>query len=221
MKQKIPEISVIISCFNQGKWITRCIRSLSNQNNINKSDFELVVINDGSKDNSDSIIKGLQKYYSFKYIHNKVNKGLPYSLNAGINKSIGRFVVRVDSDDFVKRNFLTLLRYFLNQNPHYQAVSCDYLTVDKNETVKKRFNSRKKEIACGIMYRRECLYDIGLFNIKFKMREGHDLNQRFRKKYNIGHLEIPLYKYRDHDENRTKKTKILRKYDKKLKQKYK
>ena len=158
MKQSIPEISVIISCFNQGKWITRCIRSLCNQNNINKSDFELVVINDGSTDNSGSVIKSLQKYYAIKFINNKNNKGLPYSLNLGIKKSIGRFIVRVDSDDFVKRNFLTLLRYFLNQNSHYQAVSCDYLTVDKNEKILKRYNSLKKEIACGIMYRRECLF---------------------------------------------------------------
>ena len=46
------------------------------------------------------------------------------------------------------------------------------------------------------------------------MREGHDLLKRFLKKYKLGHLEIPLYKYRDHKTNRTKNKSVVKKYEK-------
>ena len=49
------------------------------------------------------------------------------------------------------------------------------------------------------------------------MREGHELKKRFKKKFNLGRLEFPLYKYRQHSKNRTKKKKILKKYDNLLK----
>ena len=49
------------------------------------------------------------------------------------------------------------------------------------------------------------------------MREGHEMKLRFKKKHKIGHLNLPLYKYRFHSSNRTKNLKILKKYDKKLK----
>ena len=70
------------------------------------------------------------------------------------------------------------------------------------------------------MFRRECLFELGLYNEKFKMREGHELRIRF-KKYNfkLGHLELPLYKYRKHQTNRTKNKKILSKYNLMLKRK--
>ena len=77
-------------------------------------------------------------------------------------------------------------------------------------------NCFKNQIACGILFRKECLIEIGLYNEKFKMREGHELRKRFEKKFSIARLNIPLYKYRSHSKNRTKK-KILKKYDKMLK----
>ena len=71
------------------------------------------------------------------------------------------------------------------------------------------------EIACGIMFRRECLFDIGLYNEDYKMREGHDLRRRFNQKFKMGHLELPLYKYRDHESNRTK-SKDIKNFDEKI-----
>ena len=67
------------------------------------------------------------------------------------------------------------------------------------------------------MYRKECLINIGLYNEKFKMREGHEINQRFKKKFKIGRLELPLYKYRMHEKNRTKNLKRVSYFDKLLK----
>ena len=55
---------------------------------------------------------------------------------------------------------------------------------------------RKNEIALGVMFRKECLFDIGCTIQKFKMREGHEIKKRFEKKHNLGYLNLPLYKYR-------------------------
>jgi hypothetical protein len=96
-------------------------------------------------------------------------------------------------------------------------VCSDYCKVNKYEEVIKRYNGKKNQIACGIMFRREALFDLGLYDENFKMREGHELRKRFLKKYKLGHLEIPLYKYRDHENNRTKNLKALKIYNKKLK----
>ena len=113
---------------------------------------------------------------------NKKNIGLRKSLNKAIKLSKGRYVTRVDSDDYVQRNFLFLSKLFLDMNREYQAVAVDYIKVDNFETVLSKENCLKNEIACGIMYRKECLINIGLYNEKFKMREGHEINQRFKKK---------------------------------------
>ena len=63
------------------------------------------------------------------------------------------------------------------------------------------------------MFRKECIFDIGLYNEKFGMREGHELKKRFEQKYKVGYLEFPLYKYRIHQKNRTRNEKKTNYFD--------
>ncbi len=213
----LPDISVIVCSHNHGAWIERCIRSLLNQNFVKKNDYEIILIDDKSTDSTKSIIKNLSEFENIRIYSNKKNLGLPMSLNKAIKISKGRYVTRVDSDDYVQRNFLFLSKLFLDMNREYQAVAVDYIKVDNFETVISKENCFNKEIACGIMYRKECLINIGLYNEKFKMREGHEINKRFKKKFKIGRLELPLYKYRMHEKNRTKNLKRVSYFDKLLK----
>jgi glycosyltransferase involved in cell wall biosynthesis len=215
-KKNVPDISVIVCCFNHEKWIERCLRSLLLQEHIKSEDYEIIVINDFSKDNSLKVINNF-KYDNLKLYNNKSNMGLPMSINKAVNIAKGRYVVRVDSDDYVSRNFLYLCRVFLNLNREFQAVAVDYYKVKDSEELIKKVNCFEEEIACGLMFRKECLFEVGLYNNKFKMREGHDLRKRFEEKFSIGHLNIPLYKYRFHEKNRTKNKKSLIKYEKMLK----
>ena len=212
----MKEISVIVCAFNHERWIERCIRSLFHQKIIDKSDFEIILVNDKSKDSTKKILKKYRSYKNLKIISNNKNIGLPSSINKAIHYSTGRYIVRVDSDDYVDRYFLFFLKYFLNNNREYHAAACDYLIVDNNEKYLMKKNCAESEIACGIMFRRECLIDIGLYNKKFSMREGHELRKRFLKKYKIGRIEYPLYKYRSHKGNRTKDLKVLKKFDNQL-----
>ena len=216
-KNFLPDISVIICTYNHDKWIERCIRSLKNQIIINKKDIEIILVDDASTDNTQKVIKNLKEFSGIKVIKNKKNIGLPKSINTAIKASVGRYIVRVDSDDYVSRMFLYLTKLFLDMNREYQAVAVDYYKVSDNEKIIEKVNCFKNEIACGIMFRKEALFDIGLYNENFKMREGHELKKRFSKKFNIGRLEFPLYKYRQHSTNRTKRKKFLSRYDKLLK----
>jgi glycosyltransferase involved in cell wall biosynthesis len=212
----MKEISVIICSFNHQKWIERCLRSLINQKIIKQDEYEILIVNDKSQDNTKKILKKYNYISNLKIINNSKNIGLPSSINNAIHQSSGRYIVRVDSDDYVDRYFLFFLHYFLSNNRNYGAASCDYIIVDDKEEYLRTENSQKNEIACGIMFRREALIDIGLYNKNFSMREGHELKKRFEKKYEIGRIPFPLYKYRKHSLNRTKNIKLLKKFDKKL-----
>ena len=214
---QLPDITVVVCTYNHGAWIERCIRSLLNQKFIKKDNFEIILIDDKSTDSTKKILQNFSDLENLRIHSNKKNIGLPKSLNKAIKLSKGRYVTRVDSDDYVQRNFLFLSKLFLDMNREYQAVAVDYIKVNNFETVLSKENCLKNEIACGIMYRKECLINIGLYNEKFKMREGHEINQRFKKKFRIGRLELPLYKYRMHEKNRTKNLKRVNYFDKLLK----
>ncbi len=221
IKTLFPDISVIVCAYNHEKWIERCIRSIINQVNIKKDKWELIIINDNSKDSSKEILKQYKSIDNIHIITNKRNLGLPKSLNIGLKKAKGRYITRVDSDDYVARNYLHISSLYLDMNREYQAVASDYVLVNNNEQVIKKVNCIKNQIACGVMFRKECLFDIGLYNEKFKMREGHELRTRFEKKFKIGRLEFPFYKYRKHELNRTNDKNKTDHYDNFLKNKKK
>ena len=101
---KYPDISIVICNYNYGNYITRAIRSCLSQRNVN---FEVIVVDDCSTD--DSIDKILAFGDDVRLIRNKKNMGVAESSNIGLNAAKGRFVIRVDSDDFVNKDMC----YFL------------------------------------------------------------------------------------------------------------
>ena len=213
---QLPEISVIVCCHNHDKWIERCVRSLAHQEDIAPEAYEIIVVNDGSTDNTRAVLENVSFLPRLRIIDNETNSGLPASLNVAIRRALGRYIVRVDSDDYVARRFLSLMRLFLNMNREYQAVAVDYVKVDEFENVIEKINGMEREIACGVMFRKECLFDIGLYDESFRMREGHELRRRFEQKFRVGRLEFPLYKYRHHGANRTLDTGEVERYDRRL-----
>ena len=78
----------------------------------------------------------------------------------------------------------------------------------------------KEPIGCGIMFRIENLIKIGLYDESFLSKEDEDLLIRFQKKFKVTNLEIPLYKYRQHNNNMTRNKQRLKKFNIKLKKKH-
>jgi glycosyltransferase involved in cell wall biosynthesis len=213
-----PKISIIVPAFNQENFISRCLRSILDQS-LDRQLYEIIVIDDGSTDKTEFVINLFKD--EIKLLKNKKNRGLPYSINKGILSAKGRFIVRVDSDDYVNREFLNILHNFLSNNVDMDAVACDYILVDDKENVIKRFNVDTHPIGCGVMFRIEQLIKLGLYDKSFLVHEDKDLRFRFLKKYNIYRLPIPLYRYRKHDSNITNDKKRMSKHFKQFKKKHK
>lgn len=197
---KDVKVSVIVPVFNREKFIGRCLRSLLSQS-IGTKSFEIILVDDGSTDSTKKIYEAFSD--EIKIIQHKTNLGLPSALNTGIKKAKGRFLVRVDSDDYVNSEFLQILFLFISENVNFDAVACDYLLVDDREQTIKRFDCLKDPIGCGIMFKTNHLIEIGLYNEKFLLHEEKELRQRFEKKYSINRVPLPLYRYRKHASNMT------------------
>lgn len=212
-------VSVLIPVHNQEKYIGRCLRSLLNQSLL-QSNYEIIIINDGSTDKTEYALD-LFKGDIIKVIHNKDNQGLPSALNAGIEQSRGKYIVRVDSDDYVNSHYLLFMSTYLNMNPYMDAVACDYVIVDSNENILDIKSFLDEPIGCGLMFRREQLFNIGKYDPYMKVHEDKDLLIRFKEKYKIHRIELPLYRYRKHNANMTNDKELMGSYFEKLNNKYK
>jgi glycosyltransferase involved in cell wall biosynthesis len=195
-----PSIAVVVAAHNQEKYIGRCIRSLLAQT-LATADYEIIVVDDASTDRT-AYALGLFEL-EIRVITNGKQSGLPASLNRAIESTGAQFVVRVDGDDYVNKDFLSFLHAFLSQNTYMDAAACDYLVMNNREEIMERCSCDERPIGCGIMFRKEHLIDIGLYDESFPWHEDQDLRIRFLQKYSISRVELPLYRYRRHDNNMT------------------
>lgn len=211
-------VSVIIPNYNYARYLDRVLRSVLNQS-VSKNQYEIILVDDASTDNTKEVLK---KYDGLiKIIWLKKNVGLAESRNIGIKKALGMFVVFIDADDYVHNDLLKVQELFLTENNKLDAVAVDYYLVNERGDHIEWLSSEKKPIACGIMFRKDLLYDIGLYDKNFKAREDEDLRIRFMKKYSIYNIILPLYRYRRHDSNLTNNESEMAKYSRLLKKKHK
>jgi len=210
------KVTIVVATYNQGKYISRCLRSLLNQT-FEKNLYEIVVIDDCSTDNTSSVLKNFSN--EITVLKNNKNQGLAASLNVAIKKCKTPYIIRVDSDDYVNENFILFLRTFIEENPNYDAVACDYYLVDEKENILDRCDCKKNPIACGIIFRLDQLIQIGLYDTKFRLYEDKDLRKRFLKKFKITRLPLPLYRYRRHISNITNDHISKKKFSKLLRKK--
>ncbi len=196
----IPTTSVLITAYNVEQYIGRALRSVLSQR-ADRDSFEIIVVNDFSTDRTRFALEVFED--EIRLLNNDTRMGLPRSLNRGIRRAKGQFIVRVDGDDYVHRDFLKILELHLRLNEEIDAVACDYLLVDDDEHILARKDCMAEPIACGIMFRIEQLIDIGLYDEDFLYREDEDLRLRFLSKYQIERVKLPLYRYRKHENNMT------------------
>lgn len=99
-------ISVIIPVYNAEKYIERCINSVVAQTYNN---WEMIVINDGSTDNTENIIREKAKADNRIQIYSQNNQGAGIARNNGISKATGEYIVFLDADDYVNKEYFSLL----------------------------------------------------------------------------------------------------------------
>lgn len=129
--KKNPDISIIIPVYNGENYIKKCIDSLINQT---KRDIEIIIVNDGSTDNTEKIIKEYDDE-RIKYFKNK-NKGIGYSRNFGIIKSTGNYLMFIDSDDYIEENACEEL-FDRCKKDDLDLLVCDFYREFSNKKVKE------------------------------------------------------------------------------------
>lgn len=209
--------TIIITCFNREKYLGRAIRSAISQR-FPRNDFEVIVVDDGSTDHSRQVAEDYGN--EIVLISHEENRGLPAARNTGIRRARGRYVVNLDSDDYLHEDLLYVEHLHLALNLHWGAVSCDYVLVDEFEQHISRVSGAVKPIASGIMFRKDALIGIGLYDEEMRLCEDEDLRLRFMQQNYIGHVELPLYRYTQHQENMTKNTSEVDSYRAKVRTKY-
>ena len=137
----MAKISVIVPVYNVEKYLAKCLDSLVNQTT---SDYEVIIVNDGSPDNCQSIIdKYVKENDNFKsYI--KENEGLAKARNYGVLKSIGEYILFIDSDDYAENN---LIEECLNNIEYYDLLIFEFNQIcEVNKTIevmKSKFKENK------------------------------------------------------------------------------
>ena len=120
----MPKVSIIVPVYNVEKYIEKCLESLVNQT---LEDIEIIVVNDGSKDNSKEIVeKYLEKYPKKMVYLEKENGGLSDARNFAIPYAKGEYVAFLDSDDYVELNMYEDM-YKIAKNEDSDMVECDFI----------------------------------------------------------------------------------------------
>jgi len=208
------KVSVNICCYNSERFIKETIESVLAQT---FNDFEVIIINDGSIDLTEEIIKKFND--SRVHYFYQENKGLSVSRNEAISLSKGEFIALLDHDDLWEPEKLKLQVEFLDKNPAIGIVSSDGYTISEDNKILKRFskNSRPyrgkvlnqliKEywIVCStVMMRRELLNKSDWFRPDLEIAEEYDLFLRLALITEFDYIDKPLAKYRLHRENKSK-----------------
>ena len=212
LQNTFPLFSVIIPVFEREKFIKKAIESVLNQSIDN---FELIVVDDGSTDNTAYVIK---QYKKVKYFY-QPNKGVSAARNLGIKKSKGKIVCFLDSDDEWKKDKLKAHLDFFIKNRDYKIHQTDEIWIKNGKFINKKKRHQKKEgfifyesmqlcliSPSAVAIKKELFNEIGMFDEKFEVCEDYDLWLRITKKYKVGYTPIShIIKHGGHSGQLSKK----------------
>ena len=174
-----PKVSVILPSYNHEPYVESAVRSVMEQTGV---DFELIVIDDGSKDRSPEILKRLSEELGFTFIH-RPNKGVVATLNEALSLACGLYVCSFSSDDIMPPDRLKNQSDFLDAHP--EAVACfgqvmplfddgklgemdvRYLRSVPQVTFKESFLGQKALHGCAEMFVREKILAIGGYDNRY------------------------------------------------------
>ena len=205
---KAPLVTVYIPNHNYGRFIEQAIKSVLSQT---LQDFELIIIDDGSTDNSEEIINRYADHDKIITIFQR-KKGLNVTNNIALRASRGSYIMRLDADDYLDENALSVLAGMLERNPDTGLVFPDYFIADEGgiveELIRRHDFSQVTMLdqpahgACTLI-RRECLMELGGYNESYSCQDGYELWLRFTKRYRVQNVNLPLFYYRRHSRSLT------------------
>ena len=168
---RTPTISIIIPCYNQERYIAETLESVMAQT---FSDWEAIIMDDGSTDNSKNIISiFLEKDERFHYYHQE-NQGLPAARNNAIKQSHGKYILPLDADDIIDKSYTEKAVSYLNEHPECTVYYCHGMKFgDISEPVNAVYTNYQdlllyNSFFCSVVYRRSDYDRIGGYDESFK-----------------------------------------------------
>jgi hypothetical protein len=190
-----PKVSIIIPCYNKAKWIGEAIESCLNQTH---KPYEIIIVNDGSTDNSESIITGFQ---GVRYFY-QTNQGVSAARNNGLNKATGDYFILLDADDKLQPEFIE--KTLKEMTGDIQICYTDFIGLGEWEgrihNALEPDNMRTGQVVPSTMALCDMrvLDPYGNFKSNIKTFEDAEfwLNCYYNRKLNFKHLPEPLCYYR-------------------------
>lgn len=216
------KISVILPCYNGGKYLSEAINSILGQTHRN---IELIIINDGSKDDSLAVINGFAEQDSRIRVVSRENRGLVRSLNEGITLASGEFIARMDQDDialpdrlekqlaFMENKQLDLVgAAVLRFNSASDKVKPKYYPVEHDELVTSIVTLGPSFAHPTVLARRQ-VFDSFQYDPRYEYAEDYALWLKIAlsNKFRLGNVNEILLHYRRHE---TQMTSLKKDYQK-------
>ena len=207
-----PNISVVMPVYNSATYLEAAIGSILNQS---FGDFEFIIIDDGSEDNSYRIIQCYNDS-RIRLFKNEVNKGIASCLNFGINHSCGEFIARMDSDDICELNRFEEQLKFMQNHPHISLCGTRTKIIDQDGQVlsirESKIGDQQIKIALflgetsishptAIIRRKFLLFNHLYYNPDYLYAEDYELWCRISILTDLENLSVPLVRYRVHEKS--------------------
>lgn len=206
----MPLLTVFTPVFNLEKYIEETIKSILSQS---FTDFEYILIDDCSTDKSVEIIEGF-KDPRIKLIKNEKNQGISYNRNFALDIAKGKYIAMIDGDDIAMPNRLIEQIQFLEQNHDYGIIGTEIIKIDKegeqidnivkyelpDDEIPSRMLFNNYIATSSTMIRLSTIGDIR-FKKEFVVAEDYEVWIQLIRKSKIGHIRLPLTKYRIHSDS--------------------
>jgi glycosyltransferase involved in cell wall biosynthesis len=182
-------------------------------------DFEIIVIDDGSTDNTEEVIRSFPDK-RIKYIKKyKKNRGISVARNVGIKIARGKYIALLDSDDeWLPEKLDKQVKVLQSESPEVGVVYSNLCYIDENGKSMNKLLNRKKEgyiyedllgrnyvgTPSTLLIRKECFHRVGLFDDLLNAQEDWDMWIRIAKYYRFALIKVPLVKYRKHSDQISK-----------------
>lgn len=204
-----PLVTVYITNYNYERFIEQSIQSVFSQSLIS---WEIIILDDGSTDNSRDILEKYREEEKVTIIYQQ-NKGLNITNNVAMRVAKGKYLMRLDADDFLHPLALEKMVAPLEADPNLGLVFPDYYYADAEGEIiaEERRHNFEKEVslydqpahgACT-MIRLSFLKKVGGYNESFTCQDGYDLWLKFITHYSVSNVNESLFYYRRHGANLT------------------
>jgi glycosyltransferase involved in cell wall biosynthesis len=222
--EKKYKLSVIMPVYNGQKYLRKALVSILNQT---YKDFELIIINDGSTDETHKILSTIRDN-RLKVLNNTKNIGVTKSLNIALKLAQGEYIARADADEInIKKRFQEQVD-FLNSNPDYVGVGSKFHLIDEDDKplqekevrvgyksisitdkeIRQKLIIRNQIIHPSVMIRKKALKRVGYYREIFNGAEDYDLWFRLLRIGKFCNLPTELIKRRWHKEVVTRNSHI-------------